>query len=73
MRLLLHLLTSLHGTNLPFRNVHYMTAFGGDPDIEPMAPDVGRRKACIVLAPPNWGMGRTGNSLRPFRTIQVRL
>jgi hypothetical protein len=22
---------------------------------------------------PNWGMGRTGNSLRPFRTIQVRL
>ena len=25
-----------YGTNLPFRNVHYMTAFGGDdPGIEP--------------------------------------
>src|SRR5262245_1139509 len=23
------------GTNLPFRNVHHMAAFGGDPDIEP--------------------------------------
>jgi hypothetical protein len=23
------------GTNLPFRNVHYMAAFEGDPDIEP--------------------------------------
>jgi hypothetical protein len=26
---------SVAGTNLPFRNVHYMAAFGGDPDIEP--------------------------------------
>jgi hypothetical protein len=23
------------GTNLPFRNVHYMAAFGSDPDIQP--------------------------------------
>jgi hypothetical protein len=24
-----------YGTNLPIRNVRYMAAFGGDPDIEP--------------------------------------
>jgi hypothetical protein len=29
------LLRSPPGTNLPFRNVHYMAAFGGDLDIEP--------------------------------------
>jgi hypothetical protein len=30
----------------------------------------GRQKACIVLAPPNWGMGRTGTSL--IRSEQFR-
>jgi hypothetical protein len=32
-------------------------------------PDVGVYRA----GTPNWGMGRTGNSPHPFRTIQVRL
>jgi hypothetical protein len=27
------------GTKLPIRNVRYMAAFGGDPDIEPTAPE----------------------------------
>jgi hypothetical protein len=27
------------GTNLPTRNVRYMAAFGGDPDIELTAPE----------------------------------
>jgi hypothetical protein len=30
---------SVSGTNLPIRNVRYMAAFGGDPDIEPTAPN----------------------------------
>src|SRR5262245_11046092 len=28
-----------------------------------MTPDLGRRKARLVLAPPIWGIGRAGNSL----------
>ena len=58
-----------------------MLSTSGKPDIgsdivaRPIFDPLGhsRRKACSVLAPPNWGIGRTGNSLRPFRTIQVRL
>jgi hypothetical protein len=30
---------STHGTKLPIRNVRYMAAFGGDPDIEPTSPN----------------------------------
>jgi hypothetical protein len=30
---------SVPGTNLPIRNVRYMAAFGGDPDIEPTWPE----------------------------------
>jgi hypothetical protein len=30
---------SPYGTNLPIRNVRYMAAFGGDPDIEATSPD----------------------------------
>jgi hypothetical protein len=29
---------SVRGTKLPIRNVRYMAAFWGDPDIEPTAP-----------------------------------
>jgi hypothetical protein len=32
---LLHVLMAAIGTKLPIRNVRYMAAFGGDPDIEP--------------------------------------
>jgi hypothetical protein len=35
---LLHPLTAGCGTKLPIRNVRYMAAFGGEPDIEPTAP-----------------------------------
>src|SRR5262249_47186287 len=41
-------------------------------DFGPVA-DLGRRKTCLVLAHPQLGDGRTGNNLRSFRTIQVRL
>src|SRR5262245_49531357 len=37
-----------------------------------MTPDLGRRKARLGLAPPNWGMGRAGNSLvysEQFRSV----
>src|SRR5262245_19060553 len=37
-----------------------------------MTPDLGRRKARLVLAPPNWGMGRASNSLvysEQFRSV----
>jgi hypothetical protein len=37
-----HVICAVHesarGTKLPIRNVRYMAAFGGEPDIEPTAP-----------------------------------